>query len=110
MLLPSTGVLRTVGRRIAELRAQKALTQAELSEAVNISLKYLQRIEAGRHDVGLQLTTSLAAALGVDILELFREPRAVEVRRGRPPNVKSSHPPSKQIGSHVRQARAKKNR
>jgi transcriptional regulator with XRE-family HTH domain len=95
MALPSTGVLRTVGRRVAELRVRKALTQAELSEAMGVSLKYLQRIEAGRHDVGLQLTASLATALGVDILELFRKPRAVEVRRGRPPKPKSSRPPAR---------------
>jgi transcriptional regulator with XRE-family HTH domain len=99
MALPSTGVLRAVGRRVAELRAKKALTQAELSEALGVSLKYLQRIEAGRHDVGLQLTARLAAALGVDILELFRKPRAVVVRRGRPPKPKTSSPLSKRICS-----------
>jgi len=98
MALPITGVLRTVGRRVAELRAKKSLTQAGLSELVGVSLKYLQRIEAGRHDVGLQLTASLATALDVNIQELFRKPRAVEVKRGRPPKLKSSRPPSKPTG------------
>lgn len=90
MALSNTGVLRTVGRRIAELRAKKDFTQAELSELVGVSLKYLQRIEAGHHDVGLQLTATIASALDVDIRELFRKPRAVEVVRGRPPKPKSS--------------------
>jgi transcriptional regulator with XRE-family HTH domain len=99
MALPSNDVLRAVGRRVAELRAKKALTQAELSEALGMSLKYLQRIEAGRHDVGLQLTARLATALNVDIRELFREPRKVDVIRGRPPKPKSSRRPSRSHGS-----------
>ena len=78
-------LLRSVGRRVAEIRSRAPLTQAQLAERVAISLKYLQRVEAGRHDIGIRLVGRLASALGVRPLDLLRAPRPMAVRRGRPP-------------------------
>jgi hypothetical protein len=48
-------------------------------------LQFLQRIEVGKHNIGLRLLQSLAAALSVGVGELFRMPKNLKVRRGRPP-------------------------
>ncbi len=78
-------VLRDLGRRIAELRAQNAQTQEQLSEKLNVSLQYLQRIEMGRENLTVRSLTRLAEVLGVPLKDLFIEPQSREVRIGRPP-------------------------
>ncbi|MFO0646002.1 MAG: helix-turn-helix transcriptional regulator [Polyangiales bacterium] len=78
-------VLRDLGRRIAELRAQNGQTQEQLSEKLNVSLQYLQRIEMGRENLTVRSLTRLAEALAVPLKDLFVEPQNREVRIGRPP-------------------------
>ena len=44
---PDERLLDDVGRRIGELRARAGLTQAQLAEAVAMTVTNYQRIEAG---------------------------------------------------------------
>jgi transcriptional regulator with XRE-family HTH domain len=77
--------LRDVGRRVAEIRAKAALTQEVFAERVaKISLKYLQRIEAGRANMSVLTLAKFAARIGVEVRELFDPPASHVVRRGRP--------------------------
>ena len=78
-------VVRDVGRRVAELRAQEGLTQAELAEAAGVSVKYLQRIEAGGCNLTIRSLVRLASVLGTSAADLFSQPASRERRRGRPP-------------------------
>jgi transcriptional regulator with XRE-family HTH domain len=77
--------LLDVGRRIAEVRAEAGLTQEQFAERVaRVSLKYLQRIEAGRANMTVLTLAKFAARIGVEVRDLFDPPTAREVRRGRP--------------------------
>lgn len=74
-----------VGRRVAELRVESNLTQAELADRIDVSLKYLQRLESGQENLTLRSLANLANIFGVEVPVLFRLPENVAPRRGRPP-------------------------
>lgn len=59
-----------VGRRIAELRKQKGLTQQDIAERTGIQRNHISRIESGKYSVGLDTLQSIAEALGgrIDII------------------------------------------
>src|SRR5256885_1811028 len=77
-------VLHTIGRRVAELRAERRRTQAQLAEELDVTLQYLQRIEAGRENLTVRSLVRLATALQVRTADFFKPPRTREVRVGRP--------------------------
>ena len=83
--LDTSAVTHGVGRRIAELRADAHLTQEQMAEQLGVSLKYVQRVEAGRENLTIRSLVRFANILGVEVAELFAPPRSHEVRRGRPP-------------------------
>ncbi len=62
---------RAVGRRIAELRRLRGLTQETLAARVGMATKYLQRVESG-HNVTLRTLGVVAHALDVAPHELLR--------------------------------------
>ncbi len=72
-------------RRLKELRLEKGLTLAEVSERAHLALSTLSRIETGKRRLSLHHVPPLAAALGVSSDELLgsapvRDPRV----RGEP--------------------------
>ena len=77
-------VLRDVGRRIAELRAGRGLTQERLAELANFTVQYLQRVEAGRENLTVRSLAALAGLVGAQVADLFAAPANREVRPGRP--------------------------
>jgi len=79
-------LIRDIGRRVAELRADLGLTQAELAERAGDSIKYLQRIEGGLENLTIRSLVKLAGLLDVEVIDLFAPPESREVRRGRPPS------------------------
>lgn len=81
----STRVIKDLGRRIAELRVARDWTQDDLSTRLNVSLKYLQRVEAGYENLTVDSLYKIAMKLRVDVADLFAPPTTREVRRGRPP-------------------------
>jgi hypothetical protein len=85
--------LKDIGRRIAEARAERGLTQEAFAEQVlSVSLKYLQHLEAGRENLTVASLVSLAGRIGWPLPALFAPPRSREVRRGRPPKAPSGEP------------------
>jgi transcriptional regulator with XRE-family HTH domain len=74
-----------VGRRVAELRAARGLTQAALAERIGIGAKHLQRIELGELNLTLMSIARIAGALDVEPFELLVSPSHRRARRGRPP-------------------------
>jgi transcriptional regulator with XRE-family HTH domain len=76
-------LLTAFGRRLAELRTEKGLTQEELAARVDVAARYVQAIEAGRQNVTLATVARLAAGLRVPVVELFEAPESRTKRRPR---------------------------
>ena len=78
-------IIKNVGRRVAELRTERDWTQEMLAERLDVSLKYVQSVEAGRENLTLQSLVKLANQLRSDVIALFRPARMRNARPGRPP-------------------------
>jgi transcriptional regulator with XRE-family HTH domain len=60
-----------LGQRIRELRKGKNLSQDQLSEKIGIDPKHLSRIELGKSFPYMETLEAIAAALDVEIKDLF---------------------------------------
>jgi DNA-binding XRE family transcriptional regulator len=66
-----------LGGALQRHRLQRGLTQAQLAEFADLSLKYVGEIERGEANTTLEVLERLAAAVGwspMDALEGLREP------------------------------------
>lgn len=68
-------LLRDVGRRIAEARAERGLTQEALAARLSMSDRYLRRIEAGEINLTLVSLARIARKLRVPLSALLEAPR-----------------------------------
>lgn len=82
-------VLRDLGRRVAEVRVSRGLTQDGLATRVGVSLRFIQAIEGGTQNCTVRTLTDVANGLGVRPGELFAPPSSRAVRRGRPPKSRA---------------------
>ncbi len=64
----------TLGRNVNRLRQERGLTQEQLAEKVTVDRTYIQRIEKGTANPGIDVLQRLKAALDVDWEELL-DPR-----------------------------------
>lgn len=80
-------VTRQVGRRIAEIRTGRGLTQEQAAERMGLSLKGYQFIERGIQNLTIKTLVRVANAFEVRTVDLFATPIVTEVRRGRPRKV-----------------------
>lgn len=72
-----------LGSALQRHRLQRGLTQAELAEFADLSLKYVGEIERGEANTTIEVLERLAAAVGwnpMDALEGLREPLSEGVR------------------------------
>lgn len=60
-----------LGRRVAELRRASRLTQEQLAEAVGCSVEFVSLVERGVNAPSIANLERFAAALQVEIRELF---------------------------------------
>ena len=60
-----------IGQRIATLRKLKGMTQEQLAQAAGLQRTHVNRIEAGKYAVTLEVIQAIAEALGmtVDIID-----------------------------------------
>ncbi len=63
-----------LGARLKELRLERALTQVEVSAKAGLALDAVSKIETGRRRPRPGTVRKLAAALGVEVPALTREP------------------------------------
>ena len=77
-------VAKDLGRRVAEIRRSAGLTQQQVAERADVSVKYLQRVEAGRENLTIRSLVWLAELLGARVADLFAAPAFREARLGRP--------------------------
>lgn len=87
-------VLLAFGRRVAELRAARGMTQQALATELEVSLQYVQRIEAGRENLTIRSLHRVSDALKAKVPDLFVSPQSTAARVGRPPSRKRSNPTS----------------
>lgn len=57
--------------RIKEFRARRAMTQADLAEAVGVRRETIVFLEKGKYNPSLKLAHAVAQALGTTIDQLF---------------------------------------
>ena len=67
----------SIGKRIANVRKAAKLTQAELSEKIGISEKYLSRIECGRQLPSIAIVTKICEVLYVSADKLLSLNRSI---------------------------------
>lgn len=63
--------MRLFGKRVAELRRKRGLTQEQLAAQIDTHVTTIAFIEGGTKFVRLSTLRKLAQALGVEIKELF---------------------------------------
>ena len=56
-----------VGQRIAELRAEKGMTQAALADACGLGRSHIARIEKGMYNIQIDTLALIAGAFGMTI-------------------------------------------
>jgi transcriptional regulator with XRE-family HTH domain len=81
-------VTKDIGRRIAELRRERGLTQEQLAVKVGVTFQWLAQVEAGRN-VTVYTLVKMANALRAPLADLLVAPKPGSriVRRGRPPKA-----------------------
>ena len=58
---------KRIGRRIADLRKEQNLTQAQLADRCGLQQAHIARVELGKYSVGLDTLAQIAKALGMTI-------------------------------------------
>lgn len=56
-----------IGKRIAEIRKEKGISQAKLSELTGIGSGHIARIELGKYSTGIDTLAKIAEVLGYEI-------------------------------------------
>ena len=87
-------VCQRFGQRIRELRAEREVTQEELSERVGVFRTYMSRIETGVANPTLTLIHAFADALKVPVATLFEAPTKAAVKTV-PARTRSKTPASR---------------
>lgn len=62
------------GRRVRQLRTERALSQEELAELAGVHRNYIGGVERGERNIALINIHGIAKALGVSPAELFESP------------------------------------
>ena len=70
-----------LGTNIRRVRADRRLSQEELAHRAGIDRSYLSEIENGHKSVGVVVLDDIAAALEVEITDLFKGYRRAKSRR-----------------------------
>jgi transcriptional regulator with XRE-family HTH domain len=61
----------TVGRRIAQLRTAKGISQQVLADLAGIERSHLARLELGEREAGLRMLEKIADAFGIATRDLL---------------------------------------
>ena len=64
-----------VGKNVGGIRKKAGLTQAALAETCGISAPRISEVESGRFNPTIDTLETIAKALGVDVISLFRPRR-----------------------------------
>lgn len=65
-------MMKAFGKRVAEVRKSKGVTQQELAESINMSVVAVAYIETGKRWARLGTLSKIARSLKVDVADLFK--------------------------------------
>ena len=65
-------LMKAFGKRVAEVRKSRGVTQQQLAEQVNMSVVAIAYIETGKRWARLGTLDKIATNLKVDVSELFK--------------------------------------
>lgn len=80
--------MRDVGRRVAELRLARGLTQEALAERLDVATRWVQAVEGGRENLTIGTLATFANALRAPMIDFFTAPTTPKARPGRPKRSK----------------------
>ena len=63
--------LTILGKRIAQLRTRKGLTQEKLAEMLHYSTNHISKLESARTNPSFELLFAISKALDVELKEIF---------------------------------------
>ena len=69
----------SLGKRIADLRAARGITQSELGRRAQIAQGHMSRIEAGKQHPQERTIRKIASVLGVSVAELLGEEQSARI-------------------------------
>ena len=72
VIISKTELSKRIGQRIKELRAEKGLTQTELSKRMNKDRQHIEMIENGKLSPNVYTLYIVAMGLDVPLAELMR--------------------------------------
>lgn len=75
MILDNSKRYKNIGLKIAQLRAERGLTQQQLADRIGISKSYLSKIESPNtiKSFSLDVLFSISDELGINISDFFEE-------------------------------------
>lgn len=77
-------LLRAVGRRVAELREVRGITQEQLAVLLDVTAGYVRQVERGVKNLSIRSLVVFTNALDATVADLFVPPTTPPRRRGRP--------------------------
>ncbi len=66
-------IKQKIGKRIAQLRNQKGITQEGLGYESEIHRTYIAAVESGKRNISVEALEKVIKGLGVTFLEFFKE-------------------------------------
>lgn len=81
-------VLNSIGANVRRLRLLRGVTQQRLAEKADLDERFLQRIEHGETNIGIESLVALADALDVEPVDFFEPAQIAPATRGRPKKTK----------------------
>jgi transcriptional regulator with XRE-family HTH domain len=76
-----------LGQRIAKLRKEQDITQAQLAEWLGLTQQTINSYETGRRRLPVSLLPAVAQRLGVSVEALLTDDRKVAAKRGPAPKL-----------------------
>lgn len=83
----TTQILKTLGRRIAQLRKQKGMSQEDFADVSGKMINTISNIERGLSDPKVTTLMSISKALNISIEELFSETKQAQTTEELPSNI-----------------------
>lgn len=70
---PEQKLMKAFGKRVAEVRKSRGVTQQELAERINMSVVAIAYIETGKRWARLGTLNKIANSLKVSVADLFKD-------------------------------------
>lgn len=64
-------VKRVIGKRVAQLRREKGLSQAQLAETMGVAIESISRIERSERNMSIDMLENLCDALQISVKDFF---------------------------------------